>query len=295
MMKFVILGSGTPNAEPWASGPANAVIIHDKVFLVDCGPGIVRQCTKAFYQGTDELRPQNLQTVLITHMHSDHTAGLPDLILTPWVLERQKPLHVYGPSGIARMCSHIMNAWYIDTDFRNDGPEPINHTGLKTITHEIKEGLIYDQNDIQIYAYAVSHGTLESYCYKFVYHQHSIVISGDTCALEKMKTIARDADLLVHEAEYTEGLKERTPAWQNYHRKVHTMSTDLADIINGANVKKTITTHRILHLNYYGDSPISEDEIRRREDLLLEEITSRTEHEVVNGHDLDVFVIEQSE
>ena len=76
-----------------------------------------------------------------------------------------------------------------------------------------------------------------------------------------------------------------------YHQSMHTMSVDLGDIIEEAKPKLTITTHRILHLNYYGDTPVTMEEVRRREDALLEEVRSRTSYEVVNGHDLEVYDI----
>lgn len=288
-MKLVLLGTGTPNAEPWANGPSCAVIAGGRAFLVDCGPGVVRGCTGAYYLGIDELRPDLIRHVFLTHLHSDHTGGLADLILTPWVLDRKESLHVHGPRGTADMVSHILRAYKADIDYRIDGPEPISPAGIKTIPHEIHSGMVYADDHVVINAYWVSHGLLESFAYVFLSEGKKIVISGDTTALENMKSIAEGADILVHEAEYTAGLAERSEDWQNYHRKIHTMSTDLADIINAARPKLTITTHRILHLNYYGDERISRDEIEFRENELLKEITGKTDLTVVNGHDLDVY------
>ena len=81
--KLILLGTGTPNAEPWASGPAVAVTVDDKAYLVDFGAGVVRQCTKAFSMGIEQLNPRNLTVAFCTHLHSDHTTGLADLIFTP--------------------------------------------------------------------------------------------------------------------------------------------------------------------------------------------------------------------
>ena len=290
-MKIILLGTGTPNAEPCASGPAFAVICKGKTYLVDCGAGIVRACTSMFYKGVQELRPQNLTHVFITHLHSDHTAGFAELLLMPWVLERQEELHVFGPAGTGHMCSHIAEAYRADTDFRNDGPEPANHTGHKTDVHEITEGKVFEEDGLCVYAYRVSHGQLESYCYVFEADGKKAVFSGDTCALEKMKEIAKDADILIHEAQYTASLKERTPAWQAYHSSMHTMSAELADIIDAAKPSLTVTVHRILHLNWYGESPVPAEEIQRRENALLKEITDRTKSPCINGHDGDIFEI----
>ena len=294
-MKVAILGSGTPNAEPWASGPCTAVILDDgRVFLNDCGPGTVRACTKAFYAGCSELKPQNLTHVLLTHLHSDHTAGLADVILTPWVLERTKPLHVYGPEGTDEMCRDLLHEYRADIGFRTDGPEPIGPDSLQVIAHAVQEGVIYEQDGLCIRAVSVSHGTMESYAYLYESNEGKVLISGDTCPLDKVIEAAYGADILVHEAEYAGGLKERTEAWQAYHRAVHTLSYDLGSIMDKAKPALTITTHRILHLNYYGEEPVSADEVKRREELLLEEIRSVTDQPVVNGHDGDIFQIEKS-
>ncbi len=290
-MKLVLLGTGTPNAEPWASFPAYAVIHSGNVFLFDCGAGIVRACTSMFYKGVNELKPQNLTHLFLTHMHSDHTAGLAELILIPWVLERSDPLHVYGPAGVSEMAEHLLAAYRIDTDYRNDGPQPSNPTGHHVLPQIVTEGTVYNKNSVRIEAMRGSHGELESYAYRIEADGKRIVISGDTAPLESMKTFAEDADILVHEAEYAAGLQERSEGWQKYHQSIHTMSYDLAEIINGARPALTITTHRILHLNYYGESPVSMEEVRRREDALLAEIQSRTSLPVKNGYDQNIYEI----
>lgn len=82
--KLVLFGAGTPNAEPDACGPASAVIVDDRAYLVDFGAGAVRQVSKAFHMGTDALNPKELKTAFCTHLHSDHTTGLADIIFTPW-------------------------------------------------------------------------------------------------------------------------------------------------------------------------------------------------------------------
>ena len=111
--KLVLLGTGTPNACPDASGPSSAVVVGDRAYLVDFGPGVVRQAAKAYRNGIDALRPDRLVTAFCTHLHTDHTAGYPDLIFTPWVLERKEPLRVFGPKGIRDMTEHLLQLLWL--------------------------------------------------------------------------------------------------------------------------------------------------------------------------------------
>ena len=78
--KLVLLGTGTPNACPNANGPSSAVVVGDRAYLVDFGPGVVRQASAAYFNGVDALRPDLLTVAFCTHLHTDHTAGYPDLI-----------------------------------------------------------------------------------------------------------------------------------------------------------------------------------------------------------------------
>jgi ribonuclease BN (tRNA processing enzyme) len=106
--QVVILGTGTPRAEPDRSGPAVAVVYNDQAFLFDSGPGVVRRAAAAAGRlQIVALEAPRLNRVFLTHLHSDHTLGLPDLIFSPWVLGRKEPLDLYGPKGAASMGSSM--------------------------------------------------------------------------------------------------------------------------------------------------------------------------------------------
>lgn len=211
--KLVLLGTGTPNACPDASGPSSAVVVGDRAYLVDFGPGVVRQAAKAYRNGIDALRPDRLVTAFCTHLHTDHTAGYPDLIFTPWVLERKEPLRVFGPKGIRDMTEHLLKAYKVDIDFRINGFEKANEVGYRVETQEINSGVIYRDDRVTVEAFPVSHGTLESYGFKFTTPDRVIVISGDTAPLEIVAEKAKGCDILLHEVEYTAGLAAREPKW----------------------------------------------------------------------------------
>ena len=288
--KLVLLGTGTPNACPDASGPSSAVVVGDRAYLVDFGPGVVRQAAKAYRNGIDALRPDRLVTAFCTHLHTDHTSGYPDLIFTPWVLERKEPLRVFGPKGIRDMTEHLLKAYKVDIDFRINGFEKANEVGYRVETQEINSGVIYRDDRVTVEAFPVSHGTLESYGFKFTTPDRVIVISGDTAPLEIVAEKAKGCDILLHEVEYTAGLAAREPKWQKYHREVHTLSVDLAEIAKKAGPKLLVTYHRIYHMEIQDNTVDVGAEMARRNEAILEEIRNAGyEGPVVNGMDLDAF------
>ncbi len=288
--KLVLLGTGTPNACPSASGPAVAVVVGDRSYLVDFGPGVVRQAAKAYANGIDALRPDKLQVAFCTHLHSDHTGGYSDLIFTPWVLERPVPLKVFGPKGLKHMTDHIHAAYEVDIDFRINGFEKANPDGYLVDVNEISGGIIYKDDRVQVEAIPVSHGTLESYAYKFITDSGSILVSGDTAPLDIIAEKAKDCDILLHEVEYTAGVSARLPKWQKYHREVHTFSVDLADIAKKAQPKLLVTYHRIYHMEIQDNTRDVAAEMARRDEEILQEIKNAGyDGAVVNGKDMDVF------
>ena len=129
--RVVILGTGTLIADPSRSGPAVAVVVGDQAYLVDAGPGIVRRAAAAAQQVIVALDPSNLTRVFITHLHSDHTLGLPDLMFTPWQNGRQAPLEVWGPPGIRSMTANIEAAWVEDIKIRTLGPERMSRPDFR--------------------------------------------------------------------------------------------------------------------------------------------------------------------
>ncbi len=288
--KLVLLGTGTPNACPNASGPASAVVVDGQAYLVDFGPGVVRQAAKAYRKGIDALRPDRLTVAFCTHLHTDHTAGYPDLIFTPWVLERKEPLKVFGPQGIQHMTDHILAAYEVDIDFRLHGFERANEVGYQVQVTEIEPGVVYQDEKVTVEAFLVSHGTLLSYGYKFTTADKVIVISGDTAPLEIVAEKAKDCDILLHEVEYSAGIAAREPKWQKYHREVHTLSVDLAEVAKKARPKLLVTYHRIYHMEIQDNTKDLDAEMAWRCEAILQEIRDvGYDGAVVNGQDLDIF------
>jgi ribonuclease BN (tRNA processing enzyme) len=244
--EVVVLGTGTPNADPDRFGPAVAIVVNGKPYLVDAGPGVVRRAAAAARDGVSGLAVKNLEIAFITHLHSDHTVGLPDLIFTPWVLERQVPLRVFGPPGIVAMTNHLEQAYVEDVRVRIDGAEPANETGYKVVAREVKEGEVYRDSNVVVRAFAVSHGDWRAaFGYRFDGGSRSIVVSGDTRAGDAVVRACNGCDVLIHEVYSAEMFKRRPPEWQKYHAAAHTSTVELADIAKRARPKLLVLYHQL--------------------------------------------------
>ena len=156
--KVVLLGTGTPNDDPDRWGPSVAIVVDDQVYLVDAGVGLVRRAAAARAAGVPALTATSLSRVFLTHLHSDHTLGLPDLMFSPWVLD-EVPLEVFGPSGTSAMAAHLEAAWADDIAMRLYGLEPQRTRNYKAVVREIKPGRIYEDDKVKVDAIRVTHGS----------------------------------------------------------------------------------------------------------------------------------------
>ena len=276
--QLVILGTGTPIINPDRSGPSVAVVVNGSAYLVDFGPGVVRRAAAAALN-IPALAPRNLKVVFATHLHSDHTAGLSDLYLTPAVEGRPGALELYGPPGIAEMAAHIQAAYVKDVAIRTEGLEHGNRAAYKINAHEINPGLIYQDANVKVTAFAVAHGTWDySYGYRFDSADRSIVISGDTAPTQAVSRACHGCDLLVHEVYSTVWFQGRTPAWQKYHSTFHTSTTALAEIANAAKPKQLVLYHQLFRPADDVDSVLI-NEMRK----------AGYTGAVASAHDLDIY------
>jgi len=272
MSRVILLGTGTPNLDPDRYGPSVAITVNQSVYIIDFGPGVVRRATSA------GILPSQMACAFLTHLHSDHTAGYPDLIFSPAVVGRTEPLEVFGPTGLTRMTDHVLAAYSEDLRERKQWSALSNERGYIVNPHEICEGIIYHDDDTTVEAFRVDHGFLEAYGFKFLAKDGTIVISGDTCPSPTLITKARGCSILIHEVYTAEGLKDRPKEWQEYHSRVHTSTYELAEIANLVKPDLLVLYHQ-LHWT-------------RTDDELLSEVTERYDGRVISGKDLDVFELE---
>ena len=158
-VQVVMLGTGTPLPDLKRSGPSIAVVVDNHAYLLDAGTGIVRRADAATRQkGIAGLEPRTLRVAFLTHLHSDHTLGLPDLILTPWMMGRTEPLELWGPKGTRAMVEHILAAYQEDIAIRSTRLEGSNATGYKVNVHEIEPGDVYKDGIVTVKPFLVKHG-----------------------------------------------------------------------------------------------------------------------------------------
>jgi ribonuclease BN (tRNA processing enzyme) len=240
----ILLGTGMPFPDPHAQGPATVVKVGERMFLFDAGPGVERQMTAAHLP----VRNGPLTAVFLTHLHSDHTLGLPDLILTSWVMGRRAPLRLYGPRGTRAMTKHILEAWSEDIRIRTEGFEREAPGGWAVDVRETDGGVVYDSAGVKIAAIPVLHGSWkQAYAYRVDTPGRSIVISGDTAPSEALERAASGVDLLIHEV--YPGVRlvaEKRPGgedWPRYMRSFHTSDRELGALCARAKPKRLVLYH----------------------------------------------------
>lgn len=265
-----MLGTGTPNCEPDRCGPSQVIIVNNTPYLIDCGAGVVRRTAAC---GIDSAL---LESLFITHLHSDHTIGYPDVILSPAVLGRSGPLKAFGPPGLAHMTDHILTAYAQDIQERVHGLEGGNPDAYEVVVNEISPGVIYEDANVRVSAFPVKHGTWQhAFGYRFTTPDKNIVISGDSIPQPELIANARGCDILVHEVYSQAGFANRPARWQKYHKNAHTSTWELAAIANEVKPELLVLTHVLL----WGSTP----------EQLLKEVGSTYPGKVCIANDLDEF------
>jgi ribonuclease BN (tRNA processing enzyme) len=283
--QIVLLGTGTPSPDPERSGAATAIVVNGTPYLVDFGPGVVRRAAAAQQKGVSALAVGNLRVAFLTHLHSDHTAGYPDLILTPWAVGRPWPLEVYGPPGLRDMTEHILRAYREDIRIRRRDKAllgvPDQARGYEVRAHEIEPGVVYKDANVTVKAFRVRHGDVpQAFGYRFETPDRTIVISGDAAPSQSVIEYCDGCDVLIHEAYSMLTYDAVSPQYQEYRRKHHTSSRELAALATKARPGLLILYHRANPGGVGRPNPA---------EAVLDEVRRAYRGKVVTGHDLDVF------
>lgn len=220
-MKVTLLGTGTPTPRVGSFSASTLVEAGREKLLFDLGRGsTIRLFQKRVPLGA-------LTAHFITHMHSDHIVGLPDLwlsgwIATPWA-SRKSPMVIFGPSGTVAMTENLTKAFAEDIRIREDD-EHLPPEGVEFDAKDIQSGIVYEKNGVKVTAIDVNHGEKikPSFGYVIEFGGKKVVLSGDTKYDERIATAAKGADLLIHEVAIIEpDLSKSYPSYREI--EAHTL------------------------------------------------------------------------
>ena len=272
--QLVVLGSGTPNAEADRVSSGLAIAVDDHPYLVDCGHGIVQRVVEAKAAGLINWSTVDLNRLFVTHLHADHSVGLPDLLFTPWIHGREDPVAAFGPAGLQPMIKHIQAA-YSENTREHLSAHPAPPKGYMADVRAVQPGPVYADERLRVFAMQANHGDLAAYSYKFVSPDKTIVVSGDTKPVAGFAEWARGCDILVHEVYSSARFALRPPAWRAYHSRVHSSSEELASLANEIRPGLLLLYHQL----FWGGTPAE----------LVSEIRASYAGAVHSANDLDVF------
>ena len=262
-MQVSLLGTGLPFPNPKRRGPGYAVRAGASNFVVDCGSGIVARMVEA------GVRPDAVDHLFITHLHSDHYIDLGHFMICRWIYGTDAPWHVYGPPGIRLMVDRLLEMHRPDLEMRmkiRTTPREMPNV----VVHEIDQGLAAEVDGVRVTAFDVDHYPLDQpFGYLFESKDRKIVLSGDTCPCENLIRHAHRADVLIHECVQYE--KWRAPQIDKSHTPhAHTSPERLSLVAKDADVGLLVTTHmmpdseprelsEIIRRDYAGALVIGED------------------------------------
>ena len=241
----MLLGTkGGPRVgEAGRSNPSTLIMINDVPYLIDCGYGVTKQLITA------NVALNRLRYIFITHHHSDHNLEFGPLLYNTWITGLPAQIDAYGPTGLTRMAQQFFDYLKFDIDTRIADEGRTDPRKLVT-THEIKAGVVLENDDVKVSACIVPHPPIkEAYAYRFDAEDRSVVISGDTAYSPALAEFAKGADVLVHEVMYLPGIEALLQRLPNAKRlrehlmAAHTLPEDVGKIATQAGVKTLVLTH----------------------------------------------------
>lgn len=272
-IRVTLLGTGTPQPIMERFGPSILVQAGGQSLLFDAGRGCLQRLRQI------NLAYDKLDALFITHLHSDHIVGLPDLWLTGWLLsKREIPLKIYGPKGTADMIKYLEMAFVFDIKIREED-DKAPEEGCKFLVNEIQQGTIYNNNGVKVIAFEVDHyPVVPAFGYRIEYSGHSVVLSGDTRYSENLIKFSKGTDLLIHEVVIAPDTLSRSDPRYNILAH-HTTPEQTARVFNEVRPKLAAYSHIV---KLYGGT----------EQEILKRVKSNYSGSVIMGEDLMSFSVD---
>ena len=264
-IKVTLLGTSTPNPLPDRFGPSTLVEAGNERLLFDCGRGATIRLWQARV-------PLGAVKLFLTHLHSDHTVGIPDLWLTGFLHlpygSRQEPLRIWGPEGTAEMIANLRKAYDADIRIRRaatDSTARFSENEVAIVGEDFVEGTVYESNGVRVSAFKVKHANIEhAYGFRVDYKGRSVVISGDMASNENFIEHARGADVVVHEVGAARAeLLQKRPDLRHMLATHHSSPEDAGRDFAQIRPKLAVFTHYSL-LRGEGVPPVTIPEIIAR-------------------------------
>jgi ribonuclease BN (tRNA processing enzyme) len=243
--QLILLGTnGGPRVGSGRANPANVVMVNDQPYVIDCGYGVTRQLIQA------GIPLQQVRTILITHHHSDHNLELGPLLYNIWVSGLHEPIHVWGPPPLRQIVDGFFRSMAYDIDIRVESDGRVDLRGLVRVHEFEAPGIVLQTDEVKITAGKGNHPPLShAYAYRFDAHDRSIVLSGDTARCPEIASLARGADVLLHEVMHADGIdrliarSSHAPRLREALLAMHTTTKEVGKIAAEADVKTLVLNH----------------------------------------------------
>lgn len=205
-LRVTLLGTGSPQPRMDRFGPSILVEAGEKKLLFDCGRGVAQRIEQIRIPFTQ------IDALFLTHLHSDHVVGIPDLWLTGWARGRKVPMQVWGPAGTKEMMAHLKEAFQFDIEIRQQD-DKLPALAVDVRAKDIAQGVVYDSDGIKVTAFTVDHGQVKpALGYRIDFAGHSVVLSGDTRYSENLIRFSQGTDVLIHEVIDAEAFRAENPS-----------------------------------------------------------------------------------
>jgi len=242
VLNVTLLGTGGPEPAIDRFGPSVLVEAGPEKLLVDAGRGTTQRLWQL------GVRLGDVNALFLTHLHSDHTVGIPDLWLTGWLRtrfgRRNSPLSVWGPKGSEAMMAALKKAYEEDIRQRTEG-SALPAEGIALDVHDVGEGVVYQRNGVKVTAFNVDHGAVPMLAlgYRIDYAGRSVIISGDTRPSENLIRFATGADVVVHEVMAADSALSQPAEAVRRVMASHTSPEEAGRVFDRVKPKLAVYTH----------------------------------------------------